>query len=446
MHKLTIFRFLFFGLLIMLGGCQRDVFPENKPVDIQIKASFLSEEYGAKLPLDSIVVSVFDPEGRLVFRDSLQPEGTFSVKSLAPNAYTLQATAVFKKEYFNDLFDLDEDFDVSFSSQATRFEINESSSKEFELGLLNGSYGALVIKQIYYAGSHATQGASFRDQFIEIYNNSEIVQYADSLYIAEAFGANSKSTNYVYLPNSMQYDWSKSYGMPSNIKANEDYVYAATILRIPGSGTDYPILPGESIVLAATAANHKSPYQGTDGKTISVQNPDLTVDLSQADFEAHYATEEGVTRPLASDVDNPNVPNVVVVRRSNGTDLIMSQTGQDSWIIFRDAGMGEVKTWKTYDRPYTDGRVTTAGTYVQIPVANIIDAVELQSSTSTQYPKRLNAKTDAGFIAVTGGQRSSNSVIRKTKEIVNGRRILKDSNNSTEDFTSMKAAPKGFAD
>lgn len=442
-----------FGILMLIvltafTGCKKDEAPQNMPVDVEVSVRFAGEEYAENLDVEGITVNVYNASGKAVFQGETDATGTLKVEQLSPATYTLQATKVYAAADFNAAMGKTEDADVTFTTEQKQVEISIAGEKSFELQLMTGTTNPLVIKQIYYTGSHAQQGASFRDQFIEIYNNSDQVLYADGLYIAEAYGTKNANTQYAYQPNSGQYDWRKSYGMPTNLNANADYVYARTIIQLPGSGQEYPIQPGASIVIASTAVNHQSPYTGTDGVTISVQDPSLTVDLSKADFEAYYAPYVDKGRPLASDVDNPTVPNVIVHRRSgNATDLIMDQTGFISWLIFNGEGMGEASGWKGYDVPYTDGRERTDGTYIQIPVANIMDAVELQSSsTSTVYPKRFAAQQDAGWTAAEGGARSSNAVIRKTKEVLDGRRVLMDTNNATDDFVSIKANPRGFAD
>lgn len=440
---------LIFGFSYLLSGCQKDIFADNGSVDISLSTFYESETYANKLPLNDITLNLYTLKGKLLMTVKSDENGVVKFLDLAPNRYNVQVVKKFSAAEFNQLTGQREDNEVTFSSVIRQIEVVKgAAATHWDLSLLTGNSNqeGLVIKQIYYAGSDANQGASFRDQFIEIYNNSDEIRYADSLYIAEAFGATNASTTYVYQPNSGQYDWSKSYRMPQDIDANSDYVYAHLIIQLPGRGKDYPILPGESIVVASTAANHQSPYVGADGVAISVKNPSLTIDLSKADFEAYYVPYLGSTKPLASDIDNPNVPNIRLINRGNGADMIMNQAGQRSWIIFRDQNMGPVINWKGYMPPYADGRENLGTDYLQIPVANILDGVEIQSSTSTQYPKRFTAKIDAGSIAVDGGARSSNSVIRKTKEIINGRRILEDSNNSSDDFVSMKANPKGFID
>ncbi|WP_254555790.1 hypothetical protein, partial [Salmonella enterica] len=84
-------------------------------------------------------------------------------------------------------------------------------------------------KQIYYAGSSTTLGALFRDQFIEFYNNSDSVLYADSLYFSEITGRQNYTSNTYHIlgkEGDYQMDWTKAPNMPTNIDPNNDYVYA----------------------------------------------------------------------------------------------------------------------------------------------------------------------------------------------------------------------------
>ena len=37
----------------------------------------------------------------------------------------------------------------------------------------------------------------------------------------------------------------------------DDYVYAQTLWQFPGNGTDYPLKPGESCILAQAALNQR---------------------------------------------------------------------------------------------------------------------------------------------------------------------------------------------
>jgi hypothetical protein len=186
--------------------------------------------------------------------------------------------------------------------------------------------------------------------------------------------------------------------MPTNIDANNDFVYMRTLLMVPGTGTQYPVKPGESIVLAQTAINHKSPFTGSDGKTISVRDPSLTIDLSGADFETYYAPF--LPKPLASDVDNPSVPNVDVLSY-NGTDLILETQGRMGYVIFKNRATTEVKDLPRYPYPTLAAPTATTDRYYQIPIGYIIDAVETQTAISNaRVPKKLGASLDALYTSV----------------------------------------------
>ncbi len=290
-----------------------------------------------------------------------------------------------------------------------------------------------------------------RDQFIELYNNSNKVLYADSLYFAQLFGSNTASPN-VSTGNfindgstlNLQYDWSKSYGNSKGAEANTKYVYPRTIFRIPGNGTQYPVQPGESLVLAATAVNHKAPYTNAGGTSVSINDPSLTVDLSNADFE--FYLRDVIPNPLDSDVDNPGVPNLIVVDRLANRDLILDNPGREALIIFKTTA-----DVTQYDRLAIPEYKTAADTigrirYLQLPVSGIIDAVQIQHATpSSRVPRRLVNSLDAGAFNVPAGQYSSQSMIRKTSVTVGSRKVLKDTNNSSEDFDYFdRANPRAF--
>ena len=111
----------------------------------------------------------------------------------------------------------------------------------------------LVFKEIFYAG---TAKFYFRNQFYEIYNNSEETLYLDDIYFANLYP--TKATP--ILPVWPQEDGDK-------------YVYTDRIWKFPGNGTTYPLKPGESCVISQFAANHK----------LDIYNPNSPVDCSSSE-------------------------------------------------------------------------------------------------------------------------------------------------------------------
>jgi len=416
---------------------------EIHPVKLLIQTSYASNDLAKLLPKAQVKITLKNNKNNKENIYYTKADGTFSLDSISPGNYDISASIEINPADYTKLTGEIVNKNIVFNASEKARTITIKDNQSINLKLLSGPTGPWVIKQIYFAGSNATTGALFRDQFIEIYNNSDSVLYADSLYIAEALGIqNFTSTNIYRQPNS-QYDWSKSQGMPSNIDANNDYIYARTLLMIPGSGRQYPVQPGSSIILAQTAINHKSPFTGADGKTISVRDPSLTIDLSGADFEAYYAPF--LPRPLASDIDNPSVPNVDVLSY-NGTDLVLETSGRMGYVIFKNKGTVDVKNFPRYPFPTVAPPSANTDRYYQVPVSYIIDGVECQTNVAnSRVPKKLVTSLDALYTSVPNGIYSSQSVIRKTESIINGRRILKDTNNSAEDFDYLPLAiPRGF--
>ncbi|MBQ9463250.1 MAG: DUF4876 domain-containing protein [Bacteroidales bacterium] len=253
---------------------------------------------------------------------------------------------------------------------------------------------ALLFKEIHYNASMVTGSATARylkDTFFEIYNNSEVTVYADGLCIGD--------------PLSCQvYDFSASIENP------EKYVFIGTyIWQVPGSGTDFPVAPGESIIIAASAIDHS--------KTAN------TLDLSTAEFETicdKYKDKGGQV--------DANAINMILTCtiRENGLANQFGKFTDSAWVIFFPS------------QPFhDDGHYLLsnhANNYGQeVLKSDILDAIDLLK-TDNPADKRLETELDAGWIrcTTTGGNQS---VVRKIAETTaEGRIILQDTNNTTEDF------------
>lgn len=425
-----------------LAACKKNNTTEIQPVDVNVKVAYSNTTY--TLPLSAVKVKVTNVETKSVQSFTTSDKGILLISQLAPGFYDIDASVTITAANYSTITGTTVTSDVTYNAALKNKQITVGFDETINLSLVAGTVGDWVIKQVYFAGSDRTNGALYRDQFIEFYNNSDKVLYADSLYFAETTGiVTTTSTASYNLQANEQYDWSKSVNMPSNIDANNNYIYARAFLMIPGTGKQYPVQPGNSIVIAQTAINHKSPYTGTDGKSITVLDPSLTVDLSKADFEAYYAPL--LTKPLASDVDNVSVPNLEVLSYF-GTDMIFDNPGRYSYALIKVDGTVKPKDWPLYNYPTKSTPSSTATKYYQIPKKWVIDAVEVQPNEATdRIPKKYDASLDAGFTYVPLGSYTSQSVIRKTEKTVNGRIVLKDTNNSTEDFDYLNVAnPKGF--
>lgn len=141
--------------------------------------------------------------------------------------------------------------------------------------VIYSSTSGFVFSEIYVTGDVGAGGTRvfFGDKFFKIYNNSDTVQYADGLALLES---------------TLTCTFSFKYG---NDPRKEGFA-AQVVYVIPGNGTEYPVEPGESIVITDQAANHYSD---------STRNQ---IDMSGADFE-WYDPNDKVLDP-----DNGEVPNL----------------------------------------------------------------------------------------------------------------------------------------
>lgn len=270
-----------------------------------------------------------------------------------------------------------------------------------DMDMIYGKLSPLVFKEIYYTGKRTPANKSYyADQFHEVYNNSIEVQYLDGLCIGALQPSSSSASKWV------DENGDVSPLLPINFMA----------WRIPGNGTDYPLQPGESIVIAQDGINHIEDPSG---------NPNSPVDMSGADWETYFDLS-------GKDSDSPSVPNMQMMW-ANTTRMFdwLHSTSGSAIILFKIPG-----SWEDFvdnpDNLMTRPGSTSATKYLMIPKTYVIDAVECVKSELKNY-KRLPNDLDAGYIYCSGTY-VGESIRRKVKEIKDGRVIYRDTNNSSEDF------------
>lgn len=272
-----------------------------------------------------------------------------------------------------------------------------------------------VIEEIFYRGNvyPGTKKTYIGDQYIKITNNSDQTLYADGLAIAE-----SKFTS------------SLMYTLSPDIR--EEAVTIQAIYAIPGNGKEHPVKPGESLILTDKAINHIEGFGEEKG------NPN-SFDLSNADFEWYDETDGATT----TDIDNPNVPNLDKIYSYTKTIWILSMQGNRSYFLVRmpkDVSkakfLAEYKYDYSFRMPNIDRDVKQSE--YKVPNSWVVDAVNLAAPDKDSW-NIISPTLDAGrtFCGENSKDPASfgTSVRRKvayTNE--NGRKVLQDTNNSTDDF------------
>jgi len=257
--RLIIGSILINGFII---SCKDDNTDFIAPITYNFKVTY-GKDYEQK-PVEKAQIILTNNEDGKTYKASTDTKGIGQLEVI-PGTYKVNVSRTLTTEEYETLFGQKTEQKITFNGSVENLKINLSAETETTIEMVTGKIGNLIFKQIYYAGSDVKYAAMYRDQFFEINNNSNQTQYLDGLYFAQIKGTSSKhSTAKYYYQPSGQYDWSQSIGQKDPEKANTDYVYAEEVIQFPGDGDDYPIESGKSIIVAATAINHKKPLTVTE--------------------------------------------------------------------------------------------------------------------------------------------------------------------------------------
>ncbi|MBE6199996.1 MAG: DUF4876 domain-containing protein [Rikenellaceae bacterium] len=263
----------------------------------------------------------------------------------------------------------------------------------------------LCIREMYYAGS---EGGYFRDQFYEIYNNGDEVVYLDHFCLAHLVPEYATTS----LPEWPAEDYDPKTG---ELK----YAHAVTLWQIQGDGDDYPLAPGESVVLAQEAADHTK---------IETWAGFGLVDTSHADWECWAGNHDRV---------NPEVPDLPYVFWSGWIMTMQWLTSVDgsAMALYQPRQNLEFGSEYWQEGVTTSAQVGSSGQqYVRIPLADIYDAVECIPTSADMNMKRVPGILDSGATTVDGYY-NGKSVSRKIDSYrEDGTPIFQDTNNSSVDF------------
>jgi hypothetical protein len=329
-----------------------------------------------------------------VYTFNTDASGVLQIAEIIPDEYTINTSWEMTGAQYKQLISANEMLEdkAKVLLKATIANYPLFDTKNLSVDLEKIIMKSLLISKVYYSGTKDNRNRNYTaDSFVEIFNNSDETVYLDGKYLALA----ESMTPAAYLASD-----------------DPDYIYTRQICKFPGGGTDYPLGPGESIVIAARNARDH---------TTSASN---SVDLSTADFEVKELDGTGNPDVKALPVISSSVPLKFLNLISGGPNaLFLFETDED---IF---------TWQEVFAP---GK-TSGERFRKVSVSTVIDGVEaLKNSASTGLDinlKRFQDIVDAGYVFINGISGYTNeSVERKISEIDNGRIILQDSNNSLDDF------------
>ncbi|MEC3879695.1 DUF4876 domain-containing protein [Parapedobacter sp. 10938] len=378
---------LVLGIALAFQACKKDV-PALERTAVTVAVT--NPEGIDNVSIDAATLTLTEINSGATYSATVFENGQFTIDAPA-GSYAV--TVIGSVSYSRDGFDYDGE--VRGVQNGVVISGTEKALT-LELFLYNNKTG-FVLSEIYFTGSQTPEGKTYNgDKYFVVYNNSDVVLYADGLVFAESDFLTT--TKREYTPDVMASAFT-----------------SATIVMIPGDGDDYPVQPGASVVVANNAIDHREFNANS-------------IDLSGADFEVELLS--------ALNVDNPQVTDLVNV----APYLTMHNRGFKSYVLAKFEGDVEAfQAQQAYEYEYDrgGGSMRTVASY-KIPNEWIVDAVNLSVESEFEWivtdPSLDMGWTYCGKVN-SDDNRYGKSVRRKVASTTaDGRQVLQDTNNSTEDF------------
>jgi hypothetical protein len=226
--------------LSLLPSCS-DTSPTANTFTVSVEVNF-PQNYASSVARGATVTltSTTGSTPISVTSDSL---GIARFVDVIPGTYDINATRTLTPTEAQALTGIVQAQPLPLSARLAAQRLDATPAQPIALRLSGSALGSLVIKEVYYSGSRTPAPTNyFRDQFLEIYNNSTDTVYTDSLYIADLWGASGQIS-----PGTL----------PTPFAAVQDSVFSDDVWMIPGNGRERPLAPGASLVIALTALNHR---------------------------------------------------------------------------------------------------------------------------------------------------------------------------------------------
>ena len=262
--------------------------------------------------------------------------------------------------------------------------------------------GKLVIGKVFYAGSVRLNGATPKNYmchlYIELYNNSAETIDVAGTYVAMA---NSDAA-------------ANAWAAVDMVEDKAGMAVFKQVFQIP-AGSPVVMEPGKSLVITNCAIDHSEIAEGK-------------VDLSKADFELKSTN-------AAFNFHSDAVPAMGIAYSANAAqDYINFMNPGPLGIALFKADTDIANCAKTFPK----GK-ETGNQYLIIPMANSIDAVDIvKQKTPSADDKRFTAEYDAGFTCTADvNNYNCQAVARKVVSNDGSRKVLQDTNNSSDDFESL---------
>lgn len=289
-------------------------------------------------------------------------------------------------------------------------EISEDKTLSVNL-YLSGKSEDLIFEEIFITGTRYESGTNYaKDKYFKLYNNTDHTIYADGVALLES---RFKSNNMIECTPDIK----------------ESHFATCAVYVIPGSGNEHPVEPGQSIILCDI---------GIDHRTVNANS----FDLSKGDYEWFDMSSHASNQDIDSDIENLDkwccytntiyIPNVQCLTTFA---LARMKTSSETFVVDN-----------VYNYTYLNINSVTGTTVMtgektwKVPNEWIIDAVSFGYDNEYQWCP-INEKHERGHVQMGAYKGDVDKYFKSARRKMlsineDGTRLLKDTNNSTDDFNA----------
>lgn len=348
-----------------------------RAVDISTSASYLS---------------LTDEAGRASF---LLPQGF----------YRLTATDKGEEAIFNGLND--------------RVRLTEGNLQVL-LPLTYSKPGQIIIREIYSGGCSKApyEGVYQSDRYFILHNNDSEVQYLDGLCFGtlEPYNSNAPSGNV----------WATTDPETGVVQFREYAPVVEAVWALPGSGSDFPLQPGEGAVVVINGAiDHTQQYPESVNLNhesyFTCYNPTLYPNVNY--------------HPVPGDRIQADRYCQVLIKTGRSNGYILS-VNSPTLIIFRAPDGVNITDYLADRNESTITKPGASDICVKIPWEWVLDGVEVYNGTASNNQKRLPDSVDAGFVNLSASSlgHTLHRHLDQAATAAAGYDIYIDTNNSSSDL------------
>lgn len=383
----TFFRltYLLCALLLLMAGCDEQV-ADHRTLRIQLTM----EDSTLVLPLDGIPVELKNQTIGNTYTVKTDREGRASV-TIAPGSCTLS----FAHKVTQGMTEY-----ILNGGIADLYIASGQQDVDLEVPIYLNVTPQLVIEELYFGGCLKPDGklTYTTDQYLSIANNSAETLYLDGLCIGQAAPFTTSRPSSWILHTDMT-----------------EIPLTMMCWQFPGSGTDYPLEPGQRQVIATNAIDHTAGEYGIPA----------SLDLSHVEWAFWHTS-------LTQSKITAGVRPLNMIWHGSGTAYSLTVSGPTVILFSPQSDMAD---WiADASHIHKEPESTAKLTYLHIPAEWVIDVANYVSSPSLVVNSRLPLRMDPS--PGTAGPTGTGMAWRRLQLKKDGRTVWKTGSGTYYNFSS----------